>query len=37
MTAWVINTALTCKYGTNDLNLNKYTHTIKINYAKASF
>ena len=28
--------AFTFKYGTNDLDLNKYTHTIKINYAKVS-
>ena len=26
--------AFTGKYGTDDLNLNKYTHTIKTNYAK---
>ena len=26
--------AFTGKYGIDDLNLNKYTHTIKINYAK---
>ena len=28
--------AFTGKYGTDDLNLNKYTHTIKINYDKVS-
>ena len=28
--------AFTGKYGTDALNLNKYTHTIKINYAKVS-
>ena len=27
---------LTAKYGTDDLNLNKYTHNININYAKVS-
>ena len=27
---------LLVKYGTDDLNLNKYTHTIKTNYAKVS-
>ena len=28
--------AFTGKYGTDDLNLNKYAHTIKTNYAKVS-
>ena len=28
--------AFTGKYGTDDLNLNKHTHIIKINYAKVS-
>ena len=28
--------AFTAKYGADDLNLNKYTHNIKINYAKVS-
>ena len=28
--------AFTGKDGTDDLNLNKYTHTIKINYVKVS-
>ena len=47
MPAWVINTspleyfvlsmlAFTGKYGNDDLSLNKYTHTIKVNYTKVS-